>query len=305
MAEKVLIVGIAGGYGRLLARRMLRSHSVVGVDREPWSARLPDVPFYPVDTRTRAFEDVFRKERPDAVVHLGFVRHFRSDAALRYDVNVRGTRKLLDLCHEHRVQKLAVLSTSYVYGALPDNPQFMDEEHPLNGSRNYPELRDLVEVDALANAFVWRHPEIQAVVLRPVPAIGNFVDSALGRYLRSNPVVMPMGFNPMLQFIHEEDLTEALALAIEQGLRGIYNVEGPGEIPARLAVKESGGRVLPVPDPILRRLSRPLFGLPPGAIDYMKYSCTIDGSRFTAETGAEPLFSLKDIFRALRSLRSN
>ncbi len=305
MPEKVLIVGIAGGYGRLLARRMLRTHAVVGVDREAWSARLPDVPFYPVDTRTRAFEDVFRKERPDAVVHLGFVRHFRVDAALRYDVNVRGTRKLLDLCQVHGVRKLVVLSTSYVYGALPDNPHFMDEEHPLNGSRNYPELRDLVELDSLATAFMWRRPEIRASVLRPVPALGTFVESAVSAYLRTNPVVLPMGFNPMLQFIHEEDLTEALALSVEQGPRGVYNVVGPGEIPARVAVTESGGRVLPLPEPLMRVLSKRVFGLPPGAIDYLKYPCTIDGSPFAAETGFEPIFSLKDIFRTLRSLRSS
>ena len=303
MTHRVLIVGIAGGYGRLLARRMLRSHSVVGVDREPWSARLPDVSFYGVDTRTRAFEDVFRKERPEAVVHLGFLRSFRTDEQTRYDINVRGTRKLLDLCLAHGVKKVTVLSTSYVYGALPENPHFMDEEHPLSGSRNYPEIRDLIEVDALATSFMWRHPEIEATVLRPVPALGTFVDSAIGRYFRANPIPVPMGFNPMLQFIHEEDLTEALALTLEQDLRGVYNVVGPGEVPARVAIAESGGRVLPVPDALLRRISSRLLGFPPGAVDFMKYPCTIDGTLFASETGFQPLFGLKDIFRTVRANR--
>lgn len=302
--EKVLIVGIVGGYGRLLARRLLRSCSVVGVDRTPASARLPDVPFYSVDTRTRAFEDVFRKERPEAVVHLGLMRDRRTDERTRYDVNVRGTRKVLDLCLEHGVRKLCVLSTGYVYGALPDNPSFMDEEHPLSASRNYPEIRDLVEVDALATGFTWRHPDLTTSVLRPVPVLGVYVDSAMARYLRANPVVLPMGFNPMLQFVHEEDLSEAMALCIEQGVRGVYNVAGPGEVPARIAIHESGGRAVQVPDFILRRVSTWLFGLPPGALDFMKYPCTIDGSRFVSETGFQPLFGLKDIFRTLRSLRT-
>ena len=302
-SEKVLIVGIASGYGRLLARRMLRTHAVVGVDRAPGSTRLPEVPFYAVDTRTRAFEDVFRKERPDSVVHLGFVRDFRMDERTRYDVNVRGTRKLLDLCAAHAVRKVTVLSTSYVYGALPENPSFMDEEHPLSGSRNYPEIRDLVELDVLASAFMWRYGDVRACVLRPVPALGTFVESAVGRYLRTKVVMLPMGFDPMLQFIHEEDLTEALALSIEHGLRGVFNVTGPGEVPASVAIRESGGRVLPVPDFLLRQISRRVFRLPPGAVDFMKFSCTIDGSRFRSETGFEPLFSLKDVFRTLRGLR--
>jgi UDP-glucose 4-epimerase len=303
VTDKLLIVGISGGYGRLLARRMLRTHAVVGVDRSPGPTRLPDVPFYAVDTRTRAFEEVLRKERPDAVAHLGFLRDFSSDERTRYDVNVRGTRKLLDLCLDHGVHKVTVLSTGYVYGALPENPQFMDEEHPLSGSRGYPEIRDLVELDALATSFMWRHPDIHTSVLRPVPALGTFVESAIGRYLRMNPVVLPMGFNPMLQVIHEEDLTEALALSIELGLNGVYNVTGPGEVPAQVVIRETGGRVLPVPDPLLRSVSKRLFGLPPGAIDFMKYSCTIDGARFVAETGFEPIFGLKDIFRVLRSQR--
>ncbi len=302
--EKVLIVGIAGGYGRLLARRLLRTRSVVGVDRDPGSTRLPEVPVYPVDTRTRAFEDVFRKERPDAVVHLGFLRDFRADEKTRYDVNVRGTRKLLDLCASNGVRKLTVLSTGYVYGALPDNPSFMDEEHPLSGSRNYPEIRDLIELDSLATGFMYRHADVRTSVLRPVPALGTFVNSAIGRYLRTNPVLMPMGFNPMLQFIHEEDLTEALALTVEQGLRGIFNVTGPGEVPAKLAIRESGARVLEVPSFILSRLIQFTYRLPPGAMDFMKFACTIDGARFRAETGFEPLFSLKDIFRTLRTQRS-
>ena len=302
--EKVLIVGIAGGYGRLLARRLLRTRSVVGVDRDPGSTRLPEVPVYPVDTRTRAFEDVFRKERPDAVVHLGFLRDFRADEKTRYDVNVRGTRKLLDLCASNGVRKLTVLSTGYVYGALPDNPSFMDEEHPLSGSRNYPEIRDLIELDSLATGFMYRHADVRTSVLRPVPALGTFVNSAIGRYLRTNPVLMPMGFNPMLQFIHEEDLTEALALTVEQGLRGIFNVTGPGEVPAKLAIRESGARVLEVPGFILSRLIQFTYRLPPGAMDFMKFACTIDGARFRAETGFEPLFSLKDIFRTLRTQRS-
>ena len=177
---------------------------------------------------------MFRKEQPETVVHLGFVRHFREDAATRYDVNVRGTRKLLDHCRTYGVQRLVVLSTSYVYGALPDNPFFMDEEQPLSASRNYPEIRDLVEVDAAATTFMWRLPDLRTAVLRPVPTLGTYVQSTIGSYLRTNPVVVAMGFNPMMQFIHEEDLTEATAQGVERALRGVFYVVGPGEVPLRV-----------------------------------------------------------------------
>ena len=39
---------------------------------------------------------------------------------------------------------------------------------------------------------------------------------------------------------------------------------------------------------------------PPGAIDYIKYPCTIAGERFVQETGFDPIFGLRETFRSLR-----
>ncbi|MCP4005143.1 MAG: NAD-dependent epimerase/dehydratase family protein [bacterium] len=303
--QKVLIVGVARGQGRLLARRLSRNHKVVGVDTENWSRRPAETPFYRVDVRTRGFEDVLRKEQPDTVVHLGFVRHFRDKPDQRHDVNVRGTRKLLDHCRNHGVKRISVLSTSYVYGALPENPNFMDEDYPLLAGRNYPEIRDLVEVDTISSAFMWRYPDVQTSILRPVPTLGYYVENSIVNYLRQRRVVVMMGFNPMLQFMHEEDLSEAIALTVERNLRGVYNVCGPGEVPLRIAIQETGATALSLPEPLARpvldRMFRlGLFGVPTGAIDYIKYPCTIDGERFANSTGFRPLFGLKESFRSLR-----
>jgi len=304
--EKVLIAGIAGGHGRLLARRLLPNYQVVGVDRAPWPTKLPDVPFYRVDVRTRRFEEVVRKEHPDTVVHLGFVRHFREKDPERYDINVRGTRKLLDHCRTYGVKKLIVLSTSYVYGARAKSPCFMNEEYLLSASQNYPEIRDLVEVDTLAGSYVWRYPEVRTTILRPAPTLGHYVQNAIGNYLRMRRVIVMMGFNPMMQFMHEEDLTEALALAIERGLRGVFNVIGAGEVPLRVAIRETGGAPLPLPEIIARPLIARLFRMgafpfPPGSIDYIKYPCTISGDRFVRETGFRPQFGLKETLRSMRT----
>jgi UDP-glucose 4-epimerase len=297
--QKVLITGIAGGLGRLVARRLRRSCDVIGADRERWTARLPELPFYQVDLRTRAFEDVFRAERPDAVVHLGFVRHFRGATQERYDVNVRGTRHLLDHCRRHGVGRVVVLSTSYVYGAMPENPSFMDEEHPLSASRNYPEIRDLVEVDTMATSFMWQHVDIDTSVIRPVPTLGYYVESTVASYLRARRVVVAMGFDPMMQFLHEDDLVEALAISVEKGVRGVYNLTGPGQVPLRVAIEETGGSPFPLPEPILRRYAELFRGLPPGAIDFIKFPCTIDGARFVRDTGFRARVGLKETFRSL------
>jgi UDP-glucose 4-epimerase len=181
----------------------------------------------------------------------------------------------------------------------------MDEDSPLAASRSYPEIRDLVEVDTLASAFLWRYPHIRTCVLRPVNVLGYYVHSMIGQYLRERRVPTVMGFDPMMQFIHEEDVSEAIALALERGLQGVFNVAGPGAVPLHTAIAESGGTRVAVPEPLMRAMFARLFrwGMipyPPGAIDYLKYPVTVSGTRFVEATNFRPLFSLEEIFHSVR-----
>jgi UDP-glucose 4-epimerase len=303
--QKILITGIAGGQGRLIARRLSGTYRLVGVDRTSWEGHPPGVSMHVLDVRKRKFEDVFRTERPDAVVHLAFVRHFRSTPESRHEVNVLGTKRILEYCVAHGVKQVVVLSSGYVYGALPDNPYYMTEDYPLNVSRTYPEVRDLTEVDNLASTFLWRRPEIATTILRPVNTLGYYVHSAIARFLRQSYVPTILGFNPMMQFIHEEDVAEAVALALQSGTHGIYNVVGPGAVPLKVAVHETGGTAVPIPETVARTLFSVLYSTgfyhtPIGAMDFLKYPCTLSGRAFAAATGFRPLFSLEDIFASVR-----
>jgi len=109
--EKLLITGIAGGLGRLIARRLGDYFRVAGVDRSPWEGFPPNVSMHVVDLRKRKFEDVFRIERPDALVHHAFVRHFRSDPRVRHEVNVLGTKRVLEYAIAYGVKGVVVLSS--------------------------------------------------------------------------------------------------------------------------------------------------------------------------------------------------
>ena len=303
--EKVLITGLAGGQGRLLCRRLMKTYDVCGVDVAPWDGHPRGVPFYRLDIRKSSFEDVVRSEQPTAVVHMGFVRSFERGDATRHDVNVRGTKLLLDHCVNHGVQRLVVVSSGYVYGAFPENPYHMDEESPLSASRSYPEIRDLVELDTLTSSFIWKYPHLRTSVLRPVNVLGQYVHSMAGRYLRQPRVPTVMGFNPMMQFIHEEDVSEAIALTLEYGLQGVFNVVGAGEVPLHTAIRESGGRALPMPEFLLRRaIDRAFhwgFGpYPSGMLDYLKYPVTLSGDRFAEATNFRCQYGLREIFDSVR-----
>jgi len=304
--EKLLITGITGGQGRLLTRRLTERFEVCGVDRARWEGHPRGVRPYVVDLRKKKFEDVIRTERPACVVHLGFIQGFRADERERHDVNVGGTKQLLDHCLHHGVESLVVLSSGYVYGAFPENPYYLDEDSPLSASRSYPEIRDHVEVDTLVTAFLWRYPQIRTCVLRPVNVLGYYAHSMICRYLRERRVPTVMGFDPMMQFLHEEDLSTAIELAIDHRLQGVFNVTGPGEVPLRTAIREAGGESWSIPEALLRPLFRRLFamgliGYPPGALDFLKYPITLSGKRFADATGFQPRFGLKETLQSVRS----
>lgn len=305
---KVLITGIAGGHGRLVARKLLqhpRRYRVSGIDREAWPRHPEGMRFHQVDVRKKGAENVIRTERPDVIVHFALIRHFGAHPATRHEVNVDGTRRLLEFAVRHGVKQFIVFSSSYVYGALPENPSYMDESYPLSASRTYPEMRDLTEVDMLATAYLWQYPKMTITILRPVSVLGPHVHSAIGRYIRRPYVPTLIGFNPMLQFLHEEDMAEAIVVAIQKRARGIFNVVGPGAVPLRVAIEEIGSTAVPVPElmvrPVISSLFRfGLYGFPPRAIDFIKYPCTLDGSRFSTATGFSPAHSLEEIFASVR-----
>ena len=128
--------------------------------------------------------------------------------------------------------------------------------------------------------------------------------------LQSQSVFLPMLYLLActaygVAFFHEEDVGEAIALAVERRLRGVFNVTGPGEVPLHTAIRETGGAPLPLPEPLMRTAFTRLFrwGLipfPPGAIDFLKFPLTISGDAFSDAAGFKPRFGLEEIFQSLR-----
>jgi len=113
-----------------------------------------------------------------------------------------------------------------------------------------------------------------------------------------------MGFDPMMQFIHEEDCAEAIALTVEHELQGVFNVTGPGEVPLHTAIREAGCTAIPLPELLLRPALAGLFdfGLfpyPPGALDFLKYPITVSGERFIDATSFRPAYSLGETLRSV------
>ena len=149
---KVLVTGAAGFVGSFTAERLAeRGDSVVGIDNlnDYYDVRLkrdrlrrlealPGFSFEKIDVADRqAWDEAFRRHRPDRVVHLAAqagVRHSIEDPHAYVDANVVGFLNVLESAREADLEHLVYASTSAVYGANTAMPFRTTDnvDHPLS-----------------------------------------------------------------------------------------------------------------------------------------------------------------------------
>jgi UDP-glucose 4-epimerase len=300
----VVVTGISGNLGRALTKALHKRERVVGIDRRPFHGRPKDVEMHQLDLRKKKAEDVFRKGNVGAVIHMGIMHDPRMSEEEHHSFNVIGTTRLLDYCARYGVKKVVVLSSANVYGPSPENSNFLTEEAPLMAASRFSGVRDLIEVDMLAQSFFWKHPDIQTVILRPVHIVGPGIKNAPSNYLRLNMPWMMAGFDPMVQLIHVEDTARAMVAALRHQARGVYNVVGPGEVPLSAVHQELGHTPIPVPRPLAKPLLRAMFkyrlaSFPPPELDHIQFLCAVDGSRWEKDVGWVPRYSMRETIRSV------
>jgi len=296
---RIAVSGAAGRFGSLLIRRLHRTDDVVSIDPRGFDRRPADVPHFMTEPRRRDCRDVFRRNRIGALIHLGphhWEGRIDGDGFTRA---IENFSRLLDCCDRYDIGKLVLLSSADVYGARPGNAQFLSEEAPLLAA----DLSALRDVDMMAQSFFWKRPHIETVVLRPAHMTGG-VGGAMVRYLRMSPIPVMMGYDPMIQLVHEEDVVQAIRRSLAPGHRGIFNLAGPPPLPLTRIADRLGRRTVPVPHFLaapavgaMRRVGR--TELHPAHIDYLRYVCMVDDRRAREELAYSPARGLAETVAAV------
>ncbi|MFT7623210.1 MAG: UDP-glucose 4-epimerase [Myxococcota bacterium] len=301
----VVVTGISGNLGRLLTRQLHRIRPVIGIDRRPFPHAPKDVHMHRIDIRSRRCEDVFRKNQVEAVIHMNIMHDPWRSAEEHHTFNIMGTQQLLEYCARYGVRKLVMLSTANLYGSGPRTMRYLREGSPLLGAATDTNIRDLVEVDMLCTSFLWQHPEVETVILRPVHICGPSIRNAPSNYFRLKRIPKLMGFDPMVQLLHEDDIVSALIAALKPGARGVFNVTGPKPAPLSAILDGIGRPVVEVPHPMLeavvkRMHNARIWKFPPVELEHIRYGCMINGQLFRKEVGFEHQRSLATVIEALR-----
>jgi len=298
---KILITGARGALAQQVITRLKTHYQPVIVDFRRRVMMDNDIPSYFVHITKRGFEDIFREHKIDGVIHLGRMRTDEEDRFSRYNTNVLGTQKLLDLCLKYHVGQVLILSTFYVYGANAYNPAPLDENAPLKASELTKNLVDSVELENLCQLYLWKHPELNITILRPCNIIGPGVRNSMSLLLAQKRAPVLIGFSPMMQFIHIGDMAEAVVTAFKKNKPGIYNVAPDDWVGYHDALQSCGCTRIPLPSipPVLPRILCRILNMrtfPPYLINYFKYPVVIDGSLFAKTFGFKPSRGLDYIF---------
>ncbi len=295
-----MITGITGGLARLVGAALAeQGHEIIGVDyRNPPDDLGYPATLYKANYNKTRIEDIFRRHRPEQVLHLGRVGNLKMRTGKRFDLNVIGSSKVMTLCLKYEVRRLVVLSTFHIYGAHPHNHIPIFEEDPLRAGTGFPQLGDAIQLDSQSVMWIWRHPEVQIAVLRPCNVVGPSISNAISRFLRHDVKPSILGFNPMVQFIHQDDMVEALLAVAGSSQVGVFNVAGKESIPWRDALKLCGGTLVPVPADFaafaLKVLRTFTTALPPYMVNFTKYPCIISDEALRSAFGWEPKVDIRE-----------
>ena len=302
---RYLVTGGSGYIGSRLVERLgaedATERIVIADVRPPRSFR-PKTEWVELDVRdTGAVREVVARERPDALVHLAFVLNPIKDERRMYDIDVNGTHNVLEAASQAGVEHVLVTSSTTAYGAFPDNPVPITEDWPVRGVAAFEYARDKTESDRLCQLWALRHPDRTMTIVRPCIVFGPNVDNYLVRLWAKQPFAPEFGTDPIpLQFVHEDDLVDALVLLLDGRHGGAYNVAGEGTMTGRECAELIGLRRRRIPLKAFRALAGATWRLrqsetPPGNLHFAIHPWVVSTARL-AELGWRPRHTSRETF---------
>jgi len=270
MALKVAVTGPTGEIGKPLLEELERRDevgTVLGMARSPFDPSeegWEKVAYRRGDILDRgALAALF--DGVDVAVHLAFAIFGSREETRR--VNLQGTRNVFEAAIKAGVKRLVYASSVAAYGFHPENPQPLTEDVPPRGSEGFYYSRQKAELEELLDELLL-DSEVEAYVFRPCIVAGpratmlieQTVESVrvgdpvplLRKGVEKLPLVAPVLPDPgtPLQLVHHDDVAQGMAAAIcGDGLPGVYNLAGEGEIQVRDIARALGWHWIPVPRP--------------------------------------------------------
>lgn len=241
----VFVTGSSSCLSRALLPRLAADPDVeriTGLDLAPPAFDHPKFSARQLDIRDPGLEAALVGH--DALVHLAFVvLRGRMNPAEMFDINVNGSRKVFYAARRAGIARLIHMSSAAVYGSgvhvaeiapLDPLPHFLYGQHKA-------QLEHMLEIE---------FPE--CVRLRPHVILGPHAQPLLKSLLRQPCYLQLPQPEPLLQCVHEDDVAQAVLLALKSDARGAFNLAVEENFSFREAVKRRHRVAIPLPAFIAR-----------------------------------------------------
>lgn len=314
-------VAITGGAG-ILGAKLVRLLMADPDDR--WDVVVFDLapaPNAPAEVRHRFLDltlphadgtvyKLLKEEKPDVLVHLAALRSPTRDTVYAHELNALGALHVLAAAGEAKVHRVVLGSSTFVYGARGDNPNFLSEEHPLRPDVHDRFVGDFVEAEKFARDHQRNHPEAKVVVLRFAPFMSHEVRDYKAKFFELPFVFSMLGYDPLVQALHPDDAITALAAVLDRpDVRGVFNVTPEGVVPLSTVHLLYGTLALPLPHGVAYGVIEALWqagiGLSPGVhAHYLRYNCVAGNEKARKVLGWTPSrTTLETLLETVRARR--
>lgn len=242
-----------------------------------------------------------QKIQATLVLHCALKNNPSLNWVYAHELEVIGTLNLVHACKAAKIRKFILCSSTVVYGASPKNPNYLSESYPLAKNADAHFVRDKVDAEKQVALLHEEAPQMIVTVLRFCLVLGPRSDNYFTELFRRPVVPTLLGYDPLLQFIHERDALRALRLVTYKDYKGTFNIVGRGVIPLSYALRQSGKLSLPliswVAYPAVQLLwNMQMISVPGRLLDFFKYLWVADGDKAKQVIGFESKLTSKETF---------
>ncbi|HAN71082.1 MAG TPA: epimerase [Actinobacteria bacterium] len=288
MTRTVLVTGVSRHLGGRMAALLALDPevNVIGVDVVAPAQALTGVTFVRADIRSPLIAKIMGEAAVDTVVHMGVIatpRQAGGRSAMK-EINVIGTMQLLAACQRTpALRQLVVKSTSAVYGSGPKDPALFTEEMEPRHRPSSGWAKDSVEVESYVRGFGRRRPDVTVTTLRFANIVGPLMRTGLTSYFSLPVVPTVLGFDPRMQFVHEDDALGAIDASVRRSVSGTFNIAGAGMLLLSQAIRMVRRPSISVPAALLPWTGRTLSprghaDLSPEMVRFLTYGRGLDTS---------------------------
>ena len=186
----------------------------------------------------------------DVVIHLAAqisVSESVKNPKFTFDVNVNGTKNVLEACEKNNISKIIASSTAAVYQNVSENT-ILDESSVTKPSSPYGSSK--LEMENMINDFTQTH-NMNATILRlfnvygmgQSPEYAGVITKFLSDIKNCNPLTIFGDGSQTRDFVHVDDVVSAIILSINSPIFGLFNVATGNSVSvldlANLLIKQS------------------------------------------------------------------